>query len=427
TRRSSDLGRAGAVAAGHRAALVAVAGGPCAGADAAACRPGGTRGGYTAATAAGGRARGGAPAVGRWPATCGTGPAVSRQRRRHGRSRPCRAATRLDGGPVPACGCGPGSGGRPRRVRTYGAHLAVRRLCRTPAGGPRAGRAAGRGHPYLGVAAMNARTRGRLVGAALIGLPVVLAVMALWFFGGYERVERRERLPPSGEAASDPLYALRKALEADGITVEARDTLEPPRFLGRHRDTVLLHGDPSVVADAEAHALLAWVERGGHLVLRTPRRGDPAEMPLLAALGVQALKPQACEPLHLQGEPPHQEFCGGRRFVLADGQALQLQWGDPETGLGHARWQRGKGAVDLIAQLDFVTTRGRRDVPPRARARQALPPNRDSGTVHLVRGGSPLPPFLRLLAWSWPLWLPLALRLMAGLWRHGQRLGPWQP
>ncbi len=274
---------------------------------------------------------------------------------------------------------------------------------------------------------MNARTRGRLVGAALIGLPVVLAVMALWFFGGYERVERRERLPPSGEAASDPLYALRKALEADGITVEARDTLEPPRFVGRHRDTVLLHGDPSVVADAEARALMAWVERGGHLVLRTPRRGDLAEMPLLAALGVQALKPQACEPLHLQGEPPHQEFCGGRRFVLADGQAPQLQWGDPETGLGHARWQRGKGTVDLIAQLDFVTTRGLRDVPHQALARQLLAPNYGRGTVHLVRGGSPLPPFLHLLAWSWPVWLPLVLLLMAGLWRHGQRFGPWQP
>ena len=128
----------------------------------------------------------------------------------------------------------------------------------------------------LGVAGMSARQRGIIAGIVLIGLPLVLAVLSAWFLHTHERVQRRVPLPPGGEAATDPLYALRLALQAQGLQVQAYDDLAPDRFIGNPGDTVLLHGDPSAVNARQAQVVMAWVERGGHLVLRTPPRARNA-------------------------------------------------------------------------------------------------------------------------------------------------------
>ena len=276
---------------------------------------------------------------------------------------------------------------------------------------------------------MNARQRGILVGAILLGLPLVLLVGAIWFQRHFEKVEQRLPLPPGGEAASDPLYTLRRVLEADGMQVHAHDGLAAAAVVGSPRDTVLLHGDPATVDARQAAILLSWVERGGHLVLRTPPRGgDPGEVPVLAALGLRdALRAPRCEQLRVPGLPDHVEFCRGRRFTPGAAYPPRLHWGDPGTGLVYARWQRGRGHVDLLADLDFLETTKLRDVPHQALARQVLGPNYGRGSFHLVRMEQPLPPWLRLLRRAWPVWLPLLLALAAGLWRHGQRFGPWLP
>lgn len=281
----------------------------------------------------------------------------------------------------------------------------------------------------LGVARMSARQRGILSGIVLIGLPLVLAVMTAWFLHTHERVERRVALPPGGEAATDPLYALRLALQAQGLQVQAHDDLAPDRFIGSPGDTVLLHGDPSVVNAHQARVVMAWVERGGHLVLRTPPRAlDPSTVPLLAALGLrQPLRPPRCEPLHVPGQPAHREFCRGRRFEPGPAGLPALRWGEDGHGLAYARWTRGRGHVDLLADMDFFGTAQLRDVPHQALAHQVLAPNHGRGSVHLVRAPDHMPPLLQLLRRAWPVWIPLALLLAAGLWRHGQRFGPWQP
>jgi len=281
----------------------------------------------------------------------------------------------------------------------------------------------------LGVARMNARERGMLAGVLLVGLPLVLALVGAWFLHTFERVEERVPLPPGGEAAADPLFALRLALQADGLRVEAHDSLDPSAFIGSPGDTVVLHGDPAQVPAGQARALLAWVSRGGHLVLRMPERAvDPAAVPLLRALALPGpTRPPRCEPLWMEGQPPHQEFCGGRRFTAAPGRRPGLQWGEPGDGLAYARWRHGRGGIDLLADMDFMAGDGLRDVPHQALARQVLAPNYGRGTVHLVHLRSGVPPLLQLLRRAWPVWLPLLLLLVAGLWRHGQRFGPWQP
>jgi hypothetical protein len=66
---------------------------------------------------------------------------------------------------------------------------------------------------------MNSGTRNALI--FLLGL-LVTSVLAAWFLGRYERAERELALPPRGEAAYNPLYALRQTLRADGVRAESR-------------------------------------------------------------------------------------------------------------------------------------------------------------------------------------------------------------
>lgn len=276
---------------------------------------------------------------------------------------------------------------------------------------------------------MNARQRGMLVGAVVLGLPLLLALATVWFLHAFEKVEHQVPLPPAGEAAADPLYALRRVLEADGERVQAHEMPDAMALVGDPRDTVLLHGDPSTVDAAGAQRLLAWVARGGHLVLRTPSRGaDPRDVPLLSALGLrQPLRAPHCEPLRVPGQSNHVEFCRGRRFVADPASPPALDWGDDEHGLAWARWRIGRGTVDLLADMDFLETAKLRDVQHQLLARQVLAPNYGRGTFHLVRMPGWTPPWLRLLQRAWPAWLPLVLLLGAALWRHGQRFGPWLP
>ena len=283
----------------------------------------------------------------------------------------------------------------------------------------------------MGVDAMSAAWRWRLVGlGALVGA-VLLAVLVAWFLHTHERVERELPLPPQGEAAINPLYALRQTLRADGIEAQTRQALQPERFADAPGDTVLLYGDPSALAMRDVNAVLAWVARGGHLLVRTPPPGldgDDVPPPLLRRLGIGGeLRSTRCETLLVEGEESHVEFCRGRRFELDEAARVRLRWGDEEHGYAWARLAHGRGSVDVAADFDFLDNEALDEVPHQALARQLLAPNYGRGQVHLVHSPRAVSLWRELLRRGWPVWLPLALALAAWLWRRGQRFGPWLP
>lgn len=90
---------------------------------------------------------------------------------------------------------------------------------------------------------------------------------AVWFMENYERHEREIRSNPAPEARRNPLLAAERFLRRRGISVESlsgRSWLtHPPQEPG-----VLLvhHLGPSLAPEREEE-LLAWVSRGGHLVV----------------------------------------------------------------------------------------------------------------------------------------------------------------
>ncbi|AVY65123.1 DUF4350 domain-containing protein [Xanthomonas translucens] len=294
---------------------------------------------------------------------------------------------------------------------------------------------------------MNSGTRNALI--FLLGL-LMTSVLAAWFLGRYERAERELALPPRGEAAYNPLYALRQTLRADGVRAESRQRLDLAAMRLQPHDSVLLFGDPRALSKPDSDALLAWVERGGHLILRTPAADEDdatAKLPIFDALDValEDGKPEHCLKLAIPGQPEHSEFCNGRRFQIDEDAASNL-WGGSED-YAYARLPYGDGNVDLLADMDFLQNGsnggnplredtpeaapaapggGLRDVPHRLLARQILAPNYGHGSVYLIYSAELPSLWYTLFTRGWPAWLPALLMLLAWLWSRMQRFGPLQ-
>ena len=280
----------------------------------------------------------------------------------------------------------------------------------------------------------------------LLGGGLVAAGIA-WFLHAYEKVEKEIALPPRGEASYNPLYALKKTLQADRLTVDSRQRLDLSNAKLGKRDTVLVLNDPRVMSPVDSRRLLEWVAGGGHLLLRTPASGSRNEetsVPLLEDLDVLLTDdPPACAPLQVPGEEQHIEFCRGRRFFF-DQVEPELAWGDLQAAYVYARLAHGEGHVDVLADFDFLTNDGGkqsnlfdpdedplvgglRDGPHSALARQLLAPNYGHGTVHLVYAAQMPSLWRTILLRGWPVWAPLLLALLAWLWLRMQRFGPLRP
>ena len=288
---------------------------------------------------------------------------------------------------------------------------------------------------------------GLRIGGIVLVVGVVVALGVAWFLHNYEKVENELHLPPRGEAAYNPLYALKKTLQADGVTVASRQRLDLSAQQLATRDTLLILNDPRTLTPVETRRLLEWVSAGGHLLVRTPVPGrwdKDMQVPLFKALGVRALVADgACEPLQVAGEVPHVEFCRGRRFSFEQVRPLR-SWGDLGKGYVYARLGHGEGHVDVLADFDFLGNQGERqgsmflpdqeqpvgglrDGPHRALARQVLAPNYGQGTMHLVYAAQMPSLWRSVVQQGWPVWVPLMLALLAWLATHAQRFGPWLP
>jgi hypothetical protein len=272
---------------------------------------------------------------------------------------------------------------------------------------------------------------GVRTGLAVTAAALLLAAGVAWWLHAFERVERWQQLPPQGEAAYNPLYALKLALRADGVRVVSRPRLDLAATPPGERDTLVLLGDLRALPPQEADALLAAVARGAHLVVRLPP-ADGNAAPALGPLGTRLAlgAGNAATPcVRLQSDRDHllYDFCGAPRLQLRAGVAPLASWRDQHGGVVFARLPHGLGSVDVLSDLEFLGNARLRAPAHQALARQLLAPNYGAGTVHLVYAAS-MPPLWRwLLEHGWRALLPLALALLAWLWMRAQRFGPLLP
>ena len=275
---------------------------------------------------------------------------------------------------------------------------------------------------------MRLTRRHGLIALLAVAVLAALAAGYAWWQHNYERTEEWVDLPRTGEARRNPLYVLKLALIADGVKARARARLQLDGVTLGPRDTVLLYNDPRTLTAKDSAALLEWVERGGHLLLRTPPPGPldlEQPLPVLEAFGVYPRSDQLCAGLDVQGEDPHVEFCRGRRLDVEDLESTaSLHWGEPDIGYVFVRVPHGRGTLDVLSDFDFLDNDSLKDGPHIALTRQLLDPNYRAGTVHLIYEAR-MPSFWMTLARDhWRIWLPLLLALLAWLWRRSQRFGP---
>ncbi len=278
----------------------------------------------------------------------------------------------------------------------------------------------------------------------MVALGVLLLTLgfAAWWMHTFERVVKVQTLPPRGEAAYNPLYALKLALNLDGRPTQARQRLDLDEHPLAPNDTVLLLADTRNLPTNEREALMEWVASGGHLIVRTPPPGDKIEdgdVPILSDLGLSVFDPietdddaeiSRCMGLRVPNEEDHSEFCFGRRFAFfEEGPDILLSWDDEdEEDSVFARLAHGRGTVDVLADLDFLENNQLEEGPHYAFALQLFEPNRrDGGTIHLIYSAD-VPSLMRLLMrYGWMVIVPLSLALLLWLWLRSERFGPLEP
>jgi hypothetical protein len=272
------------------------------------------------------------------------------------------------------------------------------------------------------------RARGWI---AVIAAVLLLGLGVAWWLHQFKRVERWIDLPRTGEAASNPLFALRVALEKDGRDVRAWRRLDPDAMQLAAQDTVLFDGDPRALSTRVRERLLQQVRNGAHLIVTVPppdvaidafeASGTRLPVPLLDEIGVRVHRRPADCMAHDATPVP---LCTGRRFEAPRGTAVRI--GDVHGDV-FARVVLGRGSVDVLASLDFLTTDALKFRPNAAFAHQVIGGGDPHGRVHLVHSGAMPSLWRTLIRRGWPAWLPLALLLAGWLSARMRRLGPLLP
>lgn len=269
-----------------------------------------------------------------------------------------------------------------------------------------------------------------LAAAAVFGAGVA------WWLHTYKRVEQSVDLPRTGEAATNPLHALRLALEADGRHVRSWRRLDPAVMRPAPGDTILYDGDLREVPAAVRPRLLDWLFRGGHLIAAAP----PADVAFDAFAATRAPRDRAhVRVLLLEDVDVHVRrgtggcidavgriptgLCRTRRFDPPAGTRQRL--GDADGDVYARVHVPGGGLVDVAGSLDFLTTDALREGVNAEFAHQLFAVRR--GTVHLVHDAALPSLWWTLLRHGWPVWLPLLLLTAGALWARMRRFGPLLP
>jgi len=269
--------------------------------------------------------------------------------------------------------------------------------------------------------------RGLFIAFAVLA---VLGLLAVWWMHTFERVEQDVSVPLHGEARYNPLYGLKKALQAHGVEVDSRANLNLRAMDLGEEDTLVLAADVRTLSAAQAEELLDWVDEGGHLVFSLPQGSEGRGGDLIESLHLSVASHRTCVSWPAEGKADNAEHCFGYAFKLKAGERKQfgLLLGDKDKGdyyLG--RHPRGDGDWTAAGNLDFLYTEELKRPGYAEFAWQVLAPAVQSGKVHLVYAADVPPLHVLLVRYGWPALLPALFALLAWLWARSQRFGPLLP
>lgn len=261
----------------------------------------------------------------------------------------------------------------------------------------------------------------------VLAVALVVAAGVVGFFHYFKKVEEVVRLPPRGEAAYNPLYALKKILQARGLTVETQAWLDIDGLKPAPGDTLVLYAQPDMVTQAQGDALLDWIEAGGHLVMPSPVSME-AGGPLAEAFALYAVQDEDadCDRLPLAGKEARQLLFCGPRFA-SDLDDVSYGQGDDNIGYRFARFDWGKGVVSVISDMDFLENHALENRSARDMGFSLLAPRMGQGRMLLVYSAKSPSLGALILKHGWMILLPLLIALIAWLAMRSQRFGPLLP
>ena len=275
----------------------------------------------------------------------------------------------------------------------------------------------------------------------VLGLLFILVVAGgvYLFQGNFEQVPEEEWVGPRPVAYLNPLLAAQRFLRAMGIPTESIDNLQQLDDLPPPSDVLLITTERLTLSPDHYERLLAWVERGGHLVVRTREmEWDPdseawelqgGQDPLLERLGLEVDYGDYQEgpvpvPLREAQEELQVDLDNWIGFTGTRG-ADRVVSSDGRTHLVHRRL--GDGAVTVLGRLNFMSNWYIDEYDHAEFLWHLVNLHDEPGTVWLVHFDE-MP---ALWAWLWmharPLVLTLALLFGVWLLAVTRRFGPIQP
>lgn len=298
------------------------------------------------------------------------------------------------------------------------------------------------------------KQRNLIIGSVSL---LFLALIVGWFLMTYERVEREIDLPARGEARYNPLFALKKTLQARDIETTSRADLNLAAMALAPGDLLLLDVDVRNIPETQIGELMQWVERGGHLAFRLPEgdEGRPGELLDTLSLGVKhefsclswseraTRTDKPANEAEAVVEKLKEKFedkaagrddtagmlCSAYRFTTDTEYESDFDWlwGNSEQGFVFGRHPWGEGDVLIASEFDFLHNGELKDGGNAALTWQLLGPALGAGRAFLVYATETPPWHVLLVRQGWYVLLPLMLALLGWLWALSQRLGPVLP
>ena len=266
----------------------------------------------------------------------------------------------------------------------------------------------------------------------LIALVVCVlgAMLSAWWIYTFERVEEDVSGELHGEARYNPLYGLKRVLQARGIEVDARANLNLRAMAPGENDTIVFGADVRTLSKADTDALLDWVDDGGHLLFSLPPSSEGRGGELIDALHLTMLQHLICPSWPAgSGSSTH---CFDMAFRPKPGSAKEfdLLLGEGERGYYLGQHAHGDGDWTVVGDLNFLHTEPLKRAGYAQFAWQVLAPSLPNGPeakmqkVHLVYATEVPPLHVLLVERGWPALLPALLALLLWLWARAQRFGP---
>jgi hypothetical protein len=186
------------------------------------------------------------------------------------------------------------------------------------------------------------------------GLCFLAALGAIWWYSNYELVPGKERVGPSAEARLRQFLAAERFAERMGVPAsEIRSLPELDKL--KPAGVLLMPARRQGLEPRRLGEIIAWVERGGHLVAEAEFSG--VSDPLFDLLGVRRDQIDAASTKPLLVE------IDGRKLAasLATRMTLQAPAGvrvalraGPADAARLVSWHRGKGMVTAVTSLQFA-------------------------------------------------------------------------